>query len=233
MVRSWPSRRSIRASLEVGLLLLLLVGTGSLFARPEPEASSSLLCRSHHEPSLAPVPLDPATLSTESVLSAFLPELAEEERRELVAAIVEESEQAGFDPFLILGLMSVESDFREESRSSMGARGLMQLMPSTARYLAEREGLALSAEEIFADRGLQVRLGVRYLAHLKKRFRGLDLALMAYNAGPEKLRSVLSEPEDEESVARYRGYAKAVKRRWARLKRDYEVTEESLRASVP
>jgi soluble lytic murein transglycosylase-like protein len=68
----------------------------------------------------------------------------------------------------------VESGFRADARSNADARGLMQVLPSTAR------GLGLDADVPASN----VLAGARYLRLLFDRFRSSDLALAAYNAGP-------------------------------------------------
>lgn len=131
---------------------------------------------------------NPDLATIEQVLAVRAPDLGLTLREQLAQAIDEESLRAGYDPLLILAIIDVESDFDEDAISNKGARGLMQIQPTTLQFLAAREGLHLSREEIAADPSLQVRLGVRYLRQLQDRFKNLDLALMAYNAGPRKVR---------------------------------------------
>ena len=87
-------------------------------------------------------------------------------------AIAEEARRAGYDPLLILAIIDVESDFDLEAVSSRGARGLMQIQPVTLHWFAQKQGLRLTREEMAADPGLCVRLGVRYLRSLQDRFGG-------------------------------------------------------------
>jgi hypothetical protein len=83
----------------------------------------------------------------------------------------------GVDPELVAAVVRAESAFDARAVSAKGARGLMQLMPATAR----RFGLA--PERAF-DAAANVEAGTRYLAWLLERFEGnLALALAAYNAG--------------------------------------------------
>ena len=138
------------------------------------------------------------------------------ELREHVAeAIAEESERAGLDPMLVMALIEVESEFRQHATSVVGARGLMQLRPTTLTWVAQREGVKLSQAELEADPALNVRLGVRYLKYLKELFRGrLDLALMAYNAGPNRLLGGIKARNTEP----WHNYVRAVRREYAVLK---------------
>lgn len=86
------------------------------------------------------------------------------------------------DPFLVTALIRQESGFNERARSPAGAMGLMQLMPNTARRM-ER----VSRRELY-DPKTNIRLGVRYFNGLLSRFGAdVELALAAYNAGPEKV----------------------------------------------
>ena len=108
----------------------------------------------------------------DAVLAKRAPTLGLTLRRQLGQAIAEEARQTGYDPLLILAIIDVESDFEEEAVSEKGARGLMQIKPSTLHFLAEKQGLRLSREEVAADPALCVRLGIRYLRDLQDRFGG-------------------------------------------------------------
>ena len=115
---------------------------------------------------------DPGTLSR-STLELFYPL----HRFELI-----EQQKAKVDPLLAASLIRQESGFNERARSPAGAMGLMQLMPATARRM-ER----VSRAELF-DARTNIRLGTRYFSSLLDRFDGdAELALAAYNAGPERV----------------------------------------------
>jgi soluble lytic murein transglycosylase-like protein len=135
-------------------------------------------------------------------------------REHVAVAVAEESARAGFDPLLILAVIAVESEFQEQAVSPVGAKGLMQIRPATLYFLAEREGVKLSREELESDPALCVRLGIRYLESLKKQFGDLDLALMAYNAGPTRLYQSLLKRD----IELFRGYPRAVRRHFSELR---------------
>jgi len=170
-----------------------------------------------------PLPADPKPLAEElpadsslidGVLSKRAPELGLTLRRQLGIAIAQEASRAGYDPLLILAIIDVESEFEEDAVSPKGARGLMQIKPSTLHFLAKKEGLRLTREEVAADAALCVRLGVRYLRSLQDRFGELDLALMAYNAGPARIgRAVRSKGLDY-----FRRYPRLVRRDFRRFR---------------
>jgi soluble lytic murein transglycosylase-like protein len=136
-------------------------------------------------------------------------------RSHVAEAIAEESERAGFDPLLVLAIISVESEFQEAAVSIVGAKGLMQVRPTTLFFVAEREGLRLSPREIESDPSLNVRLGVRYLKSMCEQFRGnLDVALMAYNAGPTRIFGAVRE----RNLEPFQNYVRAVRTRYSMLK---------------
>jgi soluble lytic murein transglycosylase len=139
-------------------------------------------------------------------------------RAHVAQAIAEESDRAGLDPLLVMAIISVESEFREGAVSIVGAQGLMQVRPTTLFYVAEKEGIKLSQAEIASDPSLNVRLGVRYLKSMLDFFHGnLELALMAYNAGPTRVCVEMRE----RNLDQFAGYVRAVRRQFAGLKREH------------
>jgi soluble lytic murein transglycosylase len=151
----------------------------------------------------------------DSVLAKRAPELGLTLRSQVGHAIAEEARRAGYDPLLVLAIIDVESEFDEGAVSSRGARGLMQIRPTTLQFITEREGLRLSPEEVSADPALCVRLGIRYLRSLQDRFGGdLELALMAYNGGPDRIRQAFRSRE----LDPFRFYPRRVKRQFVRFR---------------
>jgi soluble lytic murein transglycosylase len=99
----------------------------------------------------------------------------------------------GLDVALLHALMRRESQFRTDARSLAGARGLLQLVPSTAERVAALAGLPVGAADRLDDPDLNVSLGAHYLSLLRDRFRDPALVAAAYNAGPRAVASWASE----------------------------------------
>ena len=86
------------------------------------------------------------------------------------------------DPYLILSLIRQESAFNSRARSPVGARGLMQVMPATARSIA-----SVSSKRLF-DPQTNIQVGTKYFAHRLNQFNGdVGLTLAAYNAGATRV----------------------------------------------
>jgi len=147
-------------------------------------------------------------------LALRMPRLGDADRLRLARTVVEESSLARLDPLLVLALIEVESSFVPGARSVAGARGLMQLREATLLREAERAGLDRPDP---ADSVANVRAGVRYLRRLVDAFGREDLALMAYNAGPNRILGYLREGE---IPLRFRGYPRRVKAEFRRLRRE-------------
>lgn len=93
------------------------------------------------------------------------------------------------DPALVYGLMRQESRFMDYARSSVGARGLMQIMPATARWIARHMGLGRKAHARYADPDVNIKFGTYYLKSLLTSFdNSAVLATAGYNAGPGRSR---------------------------------------------
>jgi len=110
------------------------------------------------------------------------------------------SEQHQLDPALVYGLMRAESALQPDARSPVGARGLLQLMPQTARAVARREGLPWAGVDSLYDPKTNVALGAAHLAKLQSDF-GHNWAHVAaaYNAGENAVRRWLQRghvPDD-------------------------------------
>ena len=106
------------------------------------------------------------------------------------------SEEHGLDPFVVMGLIRAESSFRQDAVSPVGARGLMQIMPETAAWLAEPGRLDIdghSADRLF-DPAYNIRMGTFYLNMLLEMFTVPDTAFAAYNAGMGNVSRWLENP---------------------------------------
>jgi soluble lytic murein transglycosylase len=105
-------------------------------------------------------------------------------RAEVTAA----AREIGLDPAVVYGLIRQESRFITDARSSVGASGLMQLMPATAQWTARKIGLPYTASMI-TDQRVNLRLGSSYLKLVLDDFEGsMAMAAAAYNAGPSRPR---------------------------------------------
>jgi soluble lytic murein transglycosylase-like protein len=119
-----------------------------------------------------------------------MPGLPESDRTRLADVIYDEAKAASLDPLFVLAVIAVESGFDHGAESDRGARGLMQLRPETLRREAARSRLKGEDPD---DPILNVRAGVRYFRRLVRAFGSTDLALMAYNAGPNRILRYLEE----------------------------------------
>ncbi len=146
-----------------------------------------------------------------------MPALEAFERRLLARTIVTEAGTARIDPLLVLAVIEVESSFDSDALSDRGAMGLMQLRPPTLQRELERAGLPPGHPN---DPIANVQAGVRYLRRLLDAFGRDDVALMAYNAGPNRILGYLREGE---IPSRFGVYPRRVKAELRRLRRSAVV----------
>lgn len=121
-------------------------------------------------------------------------------------SIIRYSRENDHDPFLLMAVIDIESNFRRSVVSNKGAVGLMQIRPFVARGLAKE----LDIHPDFAANGLRdvdtnLKIGSYYLAKMKRRFGDLSLALEAYNLGPTRLNIFIRD-----GVKLRKNYAKKV-----------------------
>jgi soluble lytic murein transglycosylase-like protein len=125
----------------------------------------------------------------------------------LASAVYDIALAEGIEPGLAFRLVSVESGFDLHAKSSAGAVGLTQVLPSTARFY----DAGLTATQLY-DRDTNLRLGFRYLHDLLTRYDdNLERALLAYNRGPSKVQELLAAGVDPAN-----GYEKSVMRGYHR-----------------
>jgi soluble lytic murein transglycosylase len=105
-------------------------------------------------------------------------------------AVLQRAAQSGLDPAFVYGLIRQESRFIMDAHSSVGAAGLMQLMPATARWTAKKIGLTGFKPQQINQRDTNLTIGAAYLKLVLDSFDGsMPLATAAYNAGPGRSRN--------------------------------------------
>ncbi len=109
-------------------------------------------------------------------------------------SILQYSKEFDLDPSLVAGVINAESRFDKDAVSSKGAVGLMQLMPSTAVYMADSLGEKLVVENL-TDSDTNIRLGCCYLDYLMDKFDSVETVLASYNAGEGVVKRWLKSKE--------------------------------------
>ena len=145
------------------------------------------------------------------------------------------AQRYGLDPFLVAALVREESSYYPRALSRAGARGLMQLMPATARPMAEHRGLPFAGGDLLDDPGANLDIGTAFLAGLLREFKDPRLALAAYNAGPARARqwwqsrrtSDLEAWVEQIPFDETRQYVKRVMFSWEEYRRLYGAPESA------
>jgi soluble lytic murein transglycosylase len=105
-------------------------------------------------------------------------------------SVVKRAGDINLDPAYVYGLIRQESRFIMDARSHVGASGLMQVMPATARWTAKKIGLVNFTADQITDRDTNIAIGTGYLKLVLDDFAGsMPLAAAAYNAGPSRPRA--------------------------------------------
>jgi soluble lytic murein transglycosylase-like protein len=134
--------------------------------------------------------------------------------------IHEKAQKYDVDPALVAAVIETESRFHPKARSAVGARGLMQLMPRTGRWLG--------ATNLY-DPEQNVDAGVRYLKYLQERFDGnLKKAIAAYNGGEGNVQRYGGVPPFRET----RSYVQKVMSRYEERQRQLKEYEREMPAAA-
>lgn len=108
--------------------------------------------------------------------------------------ILQYAEEYRLDPILVASVIHVESGNRREIASPKGAVGLMQIMPATGEWIAEKLNMKDYKEDMLTDPEINIQFGCWYLRFLQDRFQNTDEVLAAYNAGQGNVQKWLSNP---------------------------------------
>ena len=115
--------------------------------------------------------------------------------------VLRRSQGISLDPAFVYGLIRQESRFIMDARSHVGASGLMQVMPATAKWTAKKIGLTNFTPEQITDKETNVAIGTGYLKLVLDDFAGsMPMAAAAYNAGPSRPRSWRNGPVLEAAI---------------------------------
>lgn len=106
------------------------------------------------------------------------------------------SKEYHLDPYLVMSVIYVESGFKPKSISSHGAIGLMQIMPKTGEWIADKMKLKNFQNEMLYDETYNIKLGCWYLKNLQEQYNNDQVLLLAaYNAGSGNVNRWLSLPQ--------------------------------------
>lgn len=93
------------------------------------------------------------------------------------------SEEYSVDPYLVMAVIKAESNFKKEAVSNKDAGGLMQITPSTAKWLAQKIKISDFKDEDVYKPEINIKLGCYYLSYLYDMYVDTNCMLAAYNAG--------------------------------------------------
>lgn len=149
------------------------------------------------------------------------------------SALVEKySAEYNLDEAFVYAVIETESGFNKDAVSNVGARGLMQIMPDTFKWLKSKTGEKLPDDALFEPE-VSIRYGCFLLRYLLDEFENEKTALAAYHAGVGRVKKWLKDPEysdDGKTVARIpyettKNYTDKVMKTYHRYIKLYDLTE--------
>jgi soluble lytic murein transglycosylase-like protein len=171
----------------------------------------------------AEAPEDPNLVLVRSVLAVRAARMEEPDRERLAQALVDAEREVGISALLLVALIEQESRFDPLANGPRGSLGLMQVQPFVGRDVAARIGIPWKGHRTLFDPVANVRIGSSYLREVLDRFGSEDLALAAYNMGPNRLARRLARGDD-----RSPRFVQRVLRDYQGLQREFASTETGI-----
>ncbi|MCX5812604.1 MAG: lytic transglycosylase domain-containing protein [Proteobacteria bacterium] len=112
--------------------------------------------------------------------------------KDVATTIYKSSGQYNLDYRFVLAIMKIESNFKHNAVSSKGARGLLQVKPSHAKFIARDMGIAWHGDKTLDEPDKNIKIGVHFFSELLGDFDNVNMALLAYNIGPTRLKQIVS-----------------------------------------
>lgn len=119
--------------------------------------------------------------------------LSDSELKTIAEIVYDESSKKKIDYRLVLAIMKIESNFQQDAVSKKGARGLLQVKPSLAKYIAEDVGINWKGDSTLDEPEKNIKIGVHFFSQLIEDFESINMALHAYHVGPTRLRAIVTE----------------------------------------
>lgn len=119
--------------------------------------------------------------------------LSDSELKTIAEIVYDESSKKKIDYRLVLAIMKIESNFQQDAVSKKGARGLLQVKPSLAKYIAEDVGINWRGDSTLDEPEKNIKIGVHFFSQLIEDFESINMALHAYHVGPTRLRAIVTE----------------------------------------
>ncbi|MDL2225083.1 lytic transglycosylase domain-containing protein [Eubacteriales bacterium OttesenSCG-928-M02] len=149
--------------------------------------------------------------------------------------ILKYAEEYNLDPYMVCGIIYTESRFQKEAVSGVGARGLMQIMPDTGGWIAQKLGDNNFSEEKLFDPATNIRYGCWYLNYLFSLYPGKpDVVFAAYNTGQGRISGWLKDPQYNDGNGNLinipfpetKRYVEKVNHAWERYKEIYTLGKD-------
>ncbi|MBA2404280.1 MAG: lytic transglycosylase domain-containing protein [Bdellovibrionales bacterium] len=145
-----------------------------------------------------------------------LPKKFKSQAKAVTEAIFTESRKHGMDPYFVMAVISGESSFNPIAVGPVGEIGMMQIRPSTGKWMAGKIKFKWKGDDTLRDPVANIKLGTAYLAWLREKFDNHgQLYLAAYNMGPKSVKNALGKnvwPKDypRHVMKRYLAFYKSI-----------------------
>lgn len=157
----------------------------------------------------------------------FLPKSQQKHAKTISKSIILESRKYGFDPIFVMAVIQNESSFNTKMIGGVGEIGLMQVRPSTAKWISELYKIKYKGEKTLFDPAVNIRLGVALMDKLRDQFDAHSrLYISAYNIGARKVRNMVEEDRTP------RDYVVAVMKRYLAIYQAFRMKDIKSQANL-